>query len=47
MSDKEMEEYGRVKREYDNFKKIKKNLGLKSFKFINIIQMKKILEGNK
>lgn len=41
---KEMEEYGKIRREYNNFKIIRKNLGLKSYKFINIKQMRKNLE---
>ena len=47
MIEKEMEEYGRVKKEYDNFKEIRKNLGLKSFKFINVEQIKKNIGENK
>lgn len=36
-----MKEFGRIKREYDNFKEIRKSLGLKSYKLINVEQMKK------
>ena len=44
IDDKKMEEYGKVKREYDNFKKIRRDLGLKSYKIMNIEQMRKNLE---
>ena len=38
-----MEEYGKIKIEFKQFKKIRKNLGLESFDLINIDKMKKNL----
>lgn len=41
MIDKEkMEEYGKIKMEYDEFRKKRKELGLKGSRFININRMK-------
>ena len=38
-----MEEYGRIKKEFEQFKKIKNDLGLESSELINIEKMKKNL----
>jgi len=46
MDEKELEEYGKVRREYKQFKKMRRQLGLKSFLFINIKQMEKNLKGS-
>ncbi len=38
-----MEEFGKVKKEFEEFKKIRKLLGLKSYAIMNVEAMKKNL----
>lgn len=42
--DKKMKEYGKIKREYDKFREIRKNLGLKDSKFMDIEKMRENLK---
>ena len=43
----EYKEHSKIKREYDKFKEIRREFGLKSFDLINIEQMEKNLKGKK
>ncbi|MBA7680776.1 hypothetical protein ES703_89097 [subsurface metagenome] len=47
MEKKKKEEYGKVKKEYDDFRKLRRELGLRENNFINFKQMKENLKESK
>ena len=44
MKESILEEYSRIKQEYERYKNLKKKLGLKSYKYMNLNEMKTKLE---